>query len=726
MNLLYPVKVTGVEPSENPGVTLEGTEIKETDRVFEDDYSIDRRLRSGSYGTVYTTRHKKTNEEFAVKVIDRAKLKEKDDTATFREIGIMKDLIDVKNIVRLVDVYITQNTFQIVQFYAKGGDVFDRLAKRVSYSEMDARVLSAILMKTMRDMHARKICHRDMKPENLLLKNLHDDSSILLADFGFAKYVPEEGLKTRCGTPAFVAPEIIVGKPYNTQADMWSVGCLIFMLIGGYPPFQDETHRGLFRKIRGSNFTFHASYWKNVSMQSKQLITNLLTVDPTDRLDASKSLSMPWFQERDEHLSNRDLYGSIKEIKKFNARRTFRSAVAAVAVATAFQVEKISDLMKETDKHVEEDQEKVEEETDGSTASPPVMHKLNMSLTKKKKFAELYQVRDKIHHGSEGVVKRCYSKVHHKEFAVKIIERDHETDEQVLHEVSIMNQLHHENLVAVVDFFEEDDFYYIVMELMAGGDVFDRIIDLNNYTEKDARDLAKILLVAVDYMHKSGVVHRDIKPQNIFLESKDDNSAIKVGDFGFAKRVHTPKSLNQRCGTPSYVAPEILKNQPYDQSCDMWSVGVVLYVTLCGYTPFMEEQHEEMFRRVKLGDWNFDPEDWSQISDEAKDLIKGLICTNPDRRLTASQALSSKWITGVSDKYLSERSLTSTMRLVKDKNFRLKDVAMAIRTLKIKAKAELKNTLDTSLKVTEKLTVSVALAVLSPKIYMKDVDYEIV
>ena len=715
MNLLYPVRTSGVEPSENPGVTLKGTEIKETDRVFEDDYSIDKRLRSGSYGTVYTTRHKSTNEEFAVKIIDRAKLKEKDDTATFREIGIMKDLIDVKNIVRLVDVYITPNTFQIVQFYAQGGDVFDRLAKRVSYSEMDARVLSVTLMKTMRDMHARKICHRDMKPENLLLKSPHDDASILLADFGFAQYVPDEGLKTRCGTPAFVAPEIIVGQPYNTQADMWSVGCMIFMLIGGYPPFQDETHRGLFRKIRGSNFTFATAYWNNVSIQSKQLITSLLTVDPVDRLDAAKSLSMPWFQERDDRLSNRDLSGSIKELKKFNARRTFRSAVRAIAVAAAFKVDKISDLMKETDEHVEDDQENVEEANGGLTSSPPVVPKLNMSRTKKKKFAELYDVGDKIHRGSEGVVKKCYSKVHHKEFAVKIIERDHHTDEQVLHEVSVMNQLHHEHLVGVVDFFEEGDFYYIVMELMAGGDVFDRIIDLHNYTEKDARDLAKILLVAVDYMHKSGVVHRDIKPQNIFLESKDDNSAIKVGDFGFAKRVHTPKSLTQRCGTPSYVAPEILKNQPYDQSCDMWSVGVVLYVTLCGYTPFMEEQQEDMFRRVKLGDWNFDPEDWSQISDEAKDLIKGLICTNPDRRLTASQALGSKWINGVSDEYLSERSLTSTMRLVKDKNFRLKTVATAIRALQIKAKAELKNTLDTSRKVKEKLAVSVASAVCSPK-----------
>ena len=704
MQLPYPVRVAEFEdPSESPGITLEGIEIKETTRSFDSDYQLFTRLQAGSYGTVYTTRHKTTDEEYAVKVIDRTKLKEKDDSATFREISIMKDLIGVDNIVRLVDVYIKPETFHIVQCYAKGGDVFDRLAKRVSYSEMDARALAVTLMKTMKEMHELKICHRDMKPENLLLKSMHDDSSILLADFGFAKYVPEDGLKTRCGTPAFVAPEILVGKRYNTQADMWSVGCLIFMLIGGYPPFQDDTHRGLFRKIRGSNFTFHNTYWKNVSVQAKQLITNLLTVDPDERLRASESLVSLWCMERDVNLSNRDLSGSIRELNKFNARRKFRSAVHAVQLAAAFHVEKIADLMKETDVHVEEAQEKVEVSIGGTVTAPPMVQKLDLSLTKKKKFAELYEFRDKLQRGSASIVKKCFSKVHLEEFAVKIIERDTKTDEHVLQEVNIMNKLHHDNIVAVVDFFEEDDYYYIVMELMAGGDVFDRIIDLQSYTEKDARDLAKALLQAVEYMHQNGVVHRDIKPQNIFLESKMSNSSIKVGDFGFAKMFHTPKSLNQRCGTPSYVAPEILKNQPYDQSCDMWSMGVVLYVLLCGYTPFQEEQQEKMFERIKVGDYIFDQDDWFQISDEAKDLIKGLMCTNPDRRLTAGQALRSKWITGVSNEKLQRTSLVGSKRhLEKSKNqFRLKDVALGLKKFTTKAKAEVKKTETTIRRVTE-------------------------
>lgn len=230
---------------------------------------------------------------------------------------------------------------------------------------------------------------------------------------------------------------------------------------------------------------------------------------------------------------------------------------------------------------------------------------------------------------------------------------------------------------------------------------------MNNYTEKDARDLAKILLEAVEYMHKSGIVHRDIKPQNILLESKDNNCAIKIGDFGFAKRVHTPKSLTSRCGTPSYVSPEVLKNQPYDQSCDMWSVGVVLYVMLCGYTPFMEDNQEKMFERIKLGDWKFEREDWSHISKEAKSLIKGLMSTNVDKRLTATEALNSKWLVGVTDKYLSDRDLTSTMRLIKDKRPKLKDLTQVFKTFTTKAKTEF-TTIASNIDQSRKATLSVA------------------
>ena len=139
-----------------------------------------------------------------------------------------------------------------------------------------------------------------------------------------------------------------MGKHYDTQVDMWSVGCLIYMLIGGYPPFQDETHRGLFRKIRAADFTFHEVYWKQVSLAAKQLITNLLTVDPKDRLNAEQSLDSEWLEVKEANLSVRDLSGSISEIKRFKAKTKLKSAVSAVmwSVGKKFKVEKMSELSK--------------------------------------------------------------------------------------------------------------------------------------------------------------------------------------------------------------------------------------------------------------------------------------------------------------------------------------------------------------------------------------------
>ena len=498
-----------------PGLTLTGEGAEMTNK-FEDDYILDKRLRSGSYGVVFTTRHKGTNDEYAVKVIDRTKLKQKDDDATFREAGIMKELVGVPNIVSLVDFYVEPKTFYVVQVYAKGGDVFDRLAQRVSYTEKDGRDLSIILLKTMKELHERKICHRDLKPENLLLKEQGDDAGILVADFGFAKHVPEGGLKTRCGTPAFVAPEILVGERYNTQADMWSVGCMLYMLIGGYPPFQDETHRGLFRKIRAADFTFHEIYWANVSVHAKQLISKLLTVDPQWRLTAESSLLTTWLEVQENRLSVRDLSGSIDEIKRFSAKRKLKSAMHAVmwGVSTAFRTERISELLQMTDKKDEENKSMSMQDI---TIERQAM-RFNLGTTHKKHFEELYDLGEKIHRGSFAIVKECRHREWDQMYAVKIIKRDGKTDEAVLHEVAIMNQLDYPHIVKVVDFFEEEEFFYIVMELMAGGDVFDRIIAMNQYTEADARDLAKLLLEAVYYMHKSGVAHRDLKPQNLLLE----------------------------------------------------------------------------------------------------------------------------------------------------------------------------------------------------------------
>lgn len=216
-----------------------------------------------------------------------------------------------------------------------------------------------------------------------------------------------------------------------------------------------------------------------------------------------------------------------------------------------------------------------------------------------------------------------------------------------MNEVAIMKSLNHPNVLKLIDFFEESPNFYLVMELMEGGDLFDRVATKMQYKEVDARKLALSFLRAVEHIHSHCVAHRDLKPQNLLLKSIQNDCDVKVSDFSFAKRVHTPKSLLTRCGTPTYVAPEILKNHPHDEMADMWSVGVIIFVILVGYPPFIEEDQRVLFRKIRLGDYCFLEEDWSGISKEAKNLITKLLIVDPDQRWTASQALGHKWFTGL-------------------------------------------------------------------------------
>lgn len=183
-----------------PGITLELPDDDDGTYAFEDHYALEDRIAEGSFGQVYVARHKASKGIFAVKIIMRERLNDREKDLVAREVKILKECRDMTNIVRLVDYYSTPEKLYMVQLYAEGGDVFSRLASRTYFNEKDARDLAYQLLIAVRALHAKKIAHRDLKPENLLLKSLLRDSEILVADFGFATYVPEGGLKTRCGT----------------------------------------------------------------------------------------------------------------------------------------------------------------------------------------------------------------------------------------------------------------------------------------------------------------------------------------------------------------------------------------------------------------------------------------------------------------------------------------------------------------------------------------------
>lgn len=206
---------------------------------------------------------------------------------------------------------------------------------------------------------------------------------------------------------------------------------------------------------------------------------------------------------------------------------------------------------------------------------------------------------------------------------------------------------------------------------MRGGELFDRIVSKSFYNEKEARDVCKILFEAIGYCHSKSVAHRDLKPENLLLQAEDNDSAIKIADFGFAKKVLTPNSLTTQCGTPGYVAPEILEGVAYDTKSDMWSLGVIVYILLGGYPPFIEQNQRELFRKIRKGQYEFHHEYWGSVSKDAKNLISSLLTVDPAKRLSAAEALNHKWVTADAKK-LAEQDLGVNLAEFKKYNARRK------------------------------------------------------
>ena len=208
------------------------------------------------------------------------------------------------------------------------------------------------------------------------------------------------------------------------------------------------------------------------------------------------------------------------------------------------------------------------------------------------------------------------------------------------------------------------------MDLMEGGDVFDRVGQLECYDESIARDLCVKMLKGIAYCHEQNIAHCDLKPKNLLLKTKNDDASVMLADFGFATSVFAPKTLTKQCGTPYFVAPEILLRDKYDQKADMWSVGVIIYCILSGQLPFTGMRHLDLFKAIIAGDFTFD-EGWENVSDDAKDLISKLLITDPDKRYTAMDALGSKWIRQ-NDLMLMRNSLTNASSRLRTFNARLK------------------------------------------------------
>uniref|UniRef100_A0A3B4VBJ8 Serine/threonine-protein kinase DCLK2 n=1 Tax=Seriola dumerili TaxID=41447 RepID=A0A3B4VBJ8_SERDU len=261
---------------------------------------------------------------------------------------------------------------------------------------------------------------------------------------------------------------------------------------------------------------------------------------------------------------------------------------------------------------------------------------------------EKYKVGKVIGDGNFAVVKECVERSTGKEFALKIIDKAKCSGKEHLieNEVAVLRKVKHPNIIMLIEEVDTPSELYLVMELVKGGDLFDAITSSAKYTERDASIMVYNLAGALKYLHSMNIVHRDIKPENLLVfEYPDGTKSLKLGDFGLATVVEGP--LYTVCGTPTYVAPEIIAESGYGLKVDIWAAGVITYILLCGFPPFRSESNlqEDLFDQILLGRLDFPSPYWDNITDSAKELIGKMLQVNMEARYTAQDVLSHPWVT---------------------------------------------------------------------------------
>uniref|UniRef100_A0A8C8IHA4 Serine/threonine-protein kinase DCLK2 n=1 Tax=Oncorhynchus tshawytscha TaxID=74940 RepID=A0A8C8IHA4_ONCTS len=260
-------------------------------------------------------------------------------------------------------------------------------------------------------------------------------------------------------------------------------------------------------------------------------------------------------------------------------------------------------------------------------------------------IAERYKVGRTLGDGTFAVVKECVERCTGREYALKIINKGkcRGKEHMIQNEVSILRRVKHPNIVLLIEEMDTYSELYLVMELVKGGDLFDAITSSNKYTERDASGMLYNLASAIKYLHSLNIVHRDIKPENLLVyEHQDGSKSLKLGDFGLASLVDG--LLYLVCGTPTYVAPEIIAETGYGLKVDIWAAGVITYILLCGFPPFSGEDQEILLDQILMGQLDFPSPSWDNVSVTAKELITGMLQVKVEQRYTALQVLDHPWV----------------------------------------------------------------------------------
>ncbi|NP_001038554.2 serine/threonine-protein kinase 33 [Danio rerio] len=286
---------------------------------------------------------------------------------------------------------------------------------------------------------------------------------------------------------------------------------------------------------------------------------------------------------------------------------------------------------------------------------------------------KIYSFGRKLGQGSFGVVCEATHIETQRKWAIKKVNKEKAGTSGVKHlerEVSIMKQVKHEHIIHLEEVFETPKRMYLVTELCEGGDLKDLLQKNKHFTEEETRHIIKSLSEAIVYLHKKDIVHRDLKLENILVKSchqgnDNDMVNIKVTDFGLSVQkggVGSENMLQATCGTPIYMAPEVVNGHQYSQQCDLWSIGVIMYMLLCGEPPFGSSSKERLSEMIMKGELTFSGPVWNTISDAAKNVIRCLLKVDPAHRITANELLDNPWISGDTSTAVTRTNVLEMMR----------------------------------------------------------------
>ncbi|KAK6473639.1 ribosomal protein S6 kinase alpha-6 isoform X1 [Huso huso] len=606
-------------------------------------------LGQGSFGKVFLVRKimgPDAGQLYAMKVLKKASLKVRDRVRTKMERDI---LVEVNHpfIVKLHYAFQTEGKLYLILDFLRGGDVFTRLSKEVMFTEEDVKFYLAELALALDHLHNLGIVYRDLKPENILLD---EAGHIKLTDFGLSKESVDQDKKAYsfCGTVEYMAPEVVNRRGHTQSADWWSLGVLMFEMLTGTLPFQGKDRNETMSMILKAKLGMP----QFLSSEAQSLLRMLFKRNPANRLGAGS--------DGVEEIKRHAFFSTIDWNKLYRGeiQPPFKPAAGKPDDTFCFDPEFTAKTPKDSPgvppsanahqlfKGFSFVAPVSLEESKGSSHVNilPIVQQMHKSNAQ---FAEIYELKEDIGVGSYSICKRCIHRVTSMEFAVKIIDKSKRDPSEEIE--ILMRYGQHPNIITLKDVYDEGRFVYLVTELMKGGELLDKILRQKYFSEREASAVLYTITKTVDYLHCQGVVHRDLKPSNIlYMEDSGNPDSIRICDFGFAKQLRGENGLLLTpCYTANFVAPEVLMRQGYDAACDIWSLGVLLYTMLAGYTPFANgpnDTPEEILLRIGSGKFSLSGGNWDTVSDKSKDLLSHMLHVDPHQRYTAAQVLKHSWI----------------------------------------------------------------------------------